>query len=126
MRKKTEQKQKNDALRQQLARQVEAPDPKAERAGEAVPFKQESSEPKPSNGKGRPVAFWVNEEDRNILNEVGIMLYAKGIKPSDSLVVRVALRMLPRDHRLIEGARDMLEQDRRRQRNRPKATKVAT
>ena len=47
------------------------------------------------------------------------MLYAKGIKPSDSLIVRVALRLLPRDHRLIEGAREMVEQDRRRQRNRP-------
>jgi hypothetical protein len=126
MRNKTEQKQRNDVLRQQLARQVAPLRPKTEPAGEAAISEPESPQPEPRNGKGRPVAFWVNEEDRNILNEVGIMLYAKGIKPSDSLVVRVALRLLPRDHRLIEGAREMLEQDRRRQRNRPKAGKVST
>ena len=77
-------------------------------------------------GKGSPVSFWVGEEDRSVLNEIGIMLYTKGIKPSDSLIVRVALRRLPRDHRLIEGARDMIDQDRRRQRNRQKASKVTS
>jgi hypothetical protein len=122
---KKEQAQKNDALRQQLAQQVEMPAQK-----KAIPSTEPGSpaghpEPEPRNGKGRPVAFWINDEIRGILDEVGIMLYAKGIKPSDSLVVRVALRLLPRDHRLIEGAREMIEQDRRRQRNRSQGVKVA-
>jgi hypothetical protein len=121
MNKKADQKAANAALREQLAKQVEAPAARAEvdvaaTKPEPPPVKPE---PRSGSGKGSPVSFWVNEEDRSILNEIGIMLYAKGIKPSDSLVVRVALRLLPRDHRLIEGAREMVEQDRRRQRNRP-------
>ena len=122
MSKKAEQKAANAALRQQLAKQIEAPAPKAEAAD--VPVTRPEPPPaqpegRSATGKGSPVSFWVNEEDRSILNEIGIMLYAKGIKPSDSLIVRVALRLLPRDHRLVEGAREMQDQDRRRQRNRP-------
>jgi hypothetical protein len=30
------------------------------------------------------------------------MANAQGIKPSDNLVLRAALRLMPRDHRLIE------------------------
>lgn len=122
MSKKAEQKAANDALRAQLAKQVEAPAAKVEADAPVTMADQPAvrSEPRGSGaGKGSPVSFWVNEEDRSILNEIGIMLYAKGIKPSDSLIVRVALRLLPRDYRLVEGAREMQEQDRRRQRNRP-------
>jgi hypothetical protein len=121
MSRKAEQKAANDALRAQLAKQIEAPTAKTEPDAPVTrpgppPVRPE---PRSGSGKGSPVSFWVNEEDRSILNEIGIMLYAKGIKPSDSLIVRVALRLLPRDHRLVEGAREMQEQDRRRQRNRP-------
>ena len=123
---KKEQAQKNEALRQQLAQQVEVPAQKKALPSTKPESPEDHPEPEPRNGKGRPVAFWINDEIRGILDEVGIMLYAKGIKPSDSLVVRVALRLLPRDHRLIEGAREVLEQDRRRQRNRLKADKVST
>lgn len=122
MSKKAEQKAANDALRAQLAKQVETPAAKAEAGVPVTAPDPPAVKPEPRSGgtgKGSPVSFWVNEEDRSILNEIGIMLYAKGIKPSDSLIVRVALRLLPRDHRLTEGAREMVEQDRRRQRNRP-------
>ena len=122
MSRKAEQKAANAALREQLAKQVEAPAAKA--GADVLAARPEPPLVKPEprsggSGKGSPVSFWVNEEDRSILNEIGIMLYAKGIKPSDSLIVRVALRLLPRDHRLVEGAREMQDQDRRRQRNRP-------
>jgi hypothetical protein len=122
MSKKAEQKAANEALRAQLAKQVEAPPASTEPPGPAARPAPSPVRPEPRSGtgKGSPVSFWVNEEDRSILNEIGIMLYSKGIKPSDSLIVRVALRLLPRDHRLVEGAREMLDQDRRRQRNRPR------
>jgi hypothetical protein len=122
MSKKAEQKAANNALRAQLAKQVETPAAKVEADVPVTMPDPPAVKPEPRSGgagKGSPVSFWVNEEDRSILNEIGIMLYAKGIKPSDSLIVRVALRLLPRDHRLVEGAREMQEQDRRRQRNRP-------
>jgi hypothetical protein len=70
---------------------------------------------------GRQAAFWLDDEDRGILREVGMSLYAQGIKPSDNLVLRAALRLMPRDHRLIEQIKVLLERDGRRVRHRDKA-----
>ena len=39
------------------------------------------------------------------------MAYAQGIKPSDNLVLRAALRLMPRDHRLIEQIKVLLERE---------------
>jgi hypothetical protein len=70
---------------------------------------------------GRQAAFWLDDEDRGILREVGMSLYAQGIKPSDNLVLRAALRLMPRDHRLIEQIKVLLEKGGRRVRHRDKA-----
>jgi hypothetical protein len=69
---------------------------------------------------GRQAAFWLDDEDRGIFREVGMLLYTQGIKPSDNLVFRAALRLMPRDHRLIEQIRALLEKDGRRLRHRDK------
>ena len=71
---------------------------------------------------GRQAAFWLDDEDRGIFREVGMLLYTQGIKPSDNLVIRAALRLMPRDHRLIEQIRALLEKDGRRIRHRNKYT----
>jgi hypothetical protein len=71
---------------------------------------------------GRQAAFWLDDEDRGILREVGMSLYAQGIKPSDNLVLRAALRLMPRDHRLIEQIKALLERDGRRVRHRDKSS----
>jgi hypothetical protein len=70
---------------------------------------------------GRQAAFWLDDEDRGILREVGMSLYAQGIKPSDNLVLRAALRLMPRDHRPIEQIKVLLDRDGRRVRHRDKA-----
>lgn len=55
-------------------------------------------EPMPSrqSGKqsrvGKPVQFWMHEEDRKILRELSAWLAGQGVRASDSLVVRTALR----------------------------------
>jgi hypothetical protein len=67
---------------------------------------------------GRQAAFWLDDEDRAIFREVGMNLYSQGIKPSDNLVLRAALRLMPRDHRLIEQIRILLEHDGRKLRHR--------
>jgi hypothetical protein len=67
---------------------------------------------------GRQAAFWLDDEDRAIFREVGMNLYSQGIKPSDNLVLRAALRLMPRDHRLIEQIRILLENDGRKLRHR--------
>ena len=71
---------------------------------------------------GRQAAFWLDDEDRAIFREVGMNLYSQGIKPSDNLVLRAALRLMPRDHRLIEQIRILLEHDGRKLRHRRNAS----
>jgi hypothetical protein len=71
---------------------------------------------------GRQAAFWLDDEDRGSLREVGMSLYAQGIKPSDNLVLRAALRLMPRDHRLIEQIKTLLDRDGRRVRHRDKGS----
>jgi hypothetical protein len=74
---------------------------------------------KPTDG-GRPVAFWFDGKDREILHEFGAIMFAEGIKPSDSLIARAALRLLPRDHRFMAMVRELVDQDRRRLRHQKK------
>jgi hypothetical protein len=69
---------------------------------------------------GRQAAFWLDDEDRAIFREVGMNLYSQGIKPSDNLVLRAALRLMPRDHRLLEQIQVLLAHDGRRLRHREK------
>ena len=74
--------------------------------------------PSTATSSGRQTAFWLDDEDRAIFREVGMNLYSQGIKPSDNLVLRAALRLMPRDHRLIEQIRILLENDGRKLRHR--------
>jgi hypothetical protein len=51
------------------------------------------SPPKPARRIGKPVQFWMHEEDRKIVRELAAWLAGQGIRPTDSMVVRAALRM---------------------------------
>ena len=48
---------------------------------------------KNTSRKGKPVQFWLHEEDRKIVRELAAWLAGQGIRTSDSMVVRAALRM---------------------------------
>ena len=85
-------------------------------ASEAPPSPATGSPP--ATGSGKQTALWLDDEDRGILHEMGMQLYSQGIKPSHNLVVRVALRMLPKDHRFFEKAKELIEQDGRKVRHR--------
>ena len=82
-----------------------------------VPSSSATGSP-PAAGSGKQTALWLDDEDRGILHEMGMQLYSQGIKPSHNLVVRVALRMLPKDHRFFEKAKELIEQDGRKVRHR--------
>ena len=82
--------------------------------------KQESPEKPPSTGSGKQAAFWLDDEDRAIFHETGMLLYSQGIKPSHNLVLRAAIRMIPRDHRLVEKVRELIEKDGRKVRHQKK------
>lgn len=74
----------------------------------------------PTPGTGKQAAFWLDDEDRAIFHEMGMLLYSQGIKPSYNLVLRAAIRMAPRDHRLVEKVRDLMENDGRKLRHQKK------
>lgn len=73
-----------------------------------------------STGSGKQAAFWLDDEDRAIFHETGMLLYSQGIKPSHNLVLRAAIRMIPRDHRLVEKVRELIEKDGRKVRHQRK------
>ena len=85
------------------------------------PVPKAESENKPSStGSGKQAAFWLDDEDRAIFHETGMLLYSQGIKPSHNLVLRAAIRMIPRDHRLVEKVRELIEKDGRKVRHQKK------
>ena len=71
---------------------------------------------------GRQAAFWLDDEDRKIFREVGMLLYQQEIKPSDNLILRAAIRLMPTDHRLVEQVRLLLERDGRKLRHHDQMT----
>ena len=80
----------------------------------------ESADKPSSTGSGKQAAFWLDDEDRAIFHETGMLLYSQGIKPSHNLVLRAAIRMIPRDHRLVEKVRELIEKDGRKVRHQKK------
>ena len=66
---------------------------------------------------GKQAAFWLNDEDRAIFNELVILLRSQGVKASENLVLRAALRMVPKDYRLVEKIRELMQNDGRKLRH---------
>ncbi len=83
-------------------------------------LKAELADKPSSTGSGKQAAFWLDDEDRAIFHETGMLLYSQGIKPSHNLVLRAAIRMIPRDHRLVEKVRELIEKDGRKVRHQKK------
>jgi hypothetical protein len=54
---------------------------------------------------GKPVQFWLHEEDRRLIRELAAWLAGQGIRPSDSMVVRATLRMAKAGPALLEAYR---------------------
>jgi hypothetical protein len=69
---------------------------------------------------GKTAALWFSDEDRAMLREWTVAAVQHDLRPSDSIIVRAALRLVSRDPRMIEQMRELAEQDGRRlRRNRP-------
>jgi hypothetical protein len=66
---------------------------------------------------GKPAAVWFDDEDRAILRELSVMVLQHGLDPSHSLLLRALLRVAPRDERLIEQVRELIERDGRKLRH---------
>lgn len=54
---------------------------------------------------GRPVQFWFHEEDRRVLRELAAWLAGQGVRSTDSMVVRAALRSVQTGSAFLEAYR---------------------
>lgn len=55
---------------------------------------------------GKPVQFWMHEEDRKLIRELAAWLAGQGIRSTDSMVVRAALRLVKTGPGFLEAYRN--------------------
>ena len=73
---------------------------------------KDSAGPAPKQGRvGKPVQFWMHEEDRRILRELSAWLAGQGVRASDSLVIRTALRSAKTGSQLLDAYREAAKLD---------------
>jgi hypothetical protein len=67
------------------------------------PGKPEPDQAKPKSRVGGPIQFWFHDEDRRLIRELAAWLAGQGLRPTDSMVVRSALRMAKTGSALLEA-----------------------
>jgi len=60
---------------------------------------------------GSPVQFWFHDEDRRLLRELAAWLAGQGLRPTDSMVIRAALRTAKTGGELLQAYRQASELD---------------
>jgi hypothetical protein len=63
------------------------------------------------NRVGKPVQFWMHDEDRRLIRELAAWLAGQGERPTDSLVIRSALRMASTGGDLLKAYRQASQLD---------------
>jgi hypothetical protein len=82
-----------------------------------------SPAPPPPLTTGKTAAIWLDDEDRAILRKASILALKQGLKPSDSLILRAALRMMPLSPHLMDQMQELIERDGRKRRHQKQASK---
>jgi len=79
---------------------------------------QRSAAAPATNRVGKAATFWLHDEDRKLIRELAAWLAGQGLRPTDSMVIRSALRMAKTGGDLLEAYRKAAQLDGRlRQRN---------
>lgn len=60
---------------------------------------------------GKPVQFWLHDEDRRLVRELAAWLAGQGIRSTDSMVIRAALRTAKTGGELLEAYRQASQLD---------------
>ena len=63
------------------------------------------------NRVGKPVQFWLHDEDRRLVRELSAWLAGQGERPTDSLVIRTALRIARSNAELLAAYRQVSQMD---------------
>ncbi|MEJ7605792.1 MAG: hypothetical protein WKF37_05910 [Bryobacteraceae bacterium] len=107
-----------DSLLDAIKRKAPAQEPQVlSHSREKASLQSESSvpvvagRPKKSRRAGRPVQFWMHDEDLRILRELAAWLAGQGVRASDSLVVRTALRSAKTGSELLQTFHEAAQLD---------------
>jgi hypothetical protein len=73
--------------------------------------KKIAPETKSKNRYGKPVQFWLHDDDRNLIREFYAWLAGQGVRPTDSLVIRGALRVAKTGSALLEACKEAAKLD---------------
>ena len=73
----------------------------------------------PKSRVGKPVQFWLHEEDRRLVRELAAWLAGQGFRSTDSLVIRSALRTAKTGGELLEAYRQAAQLDGRLKQHKP-------
>jgi len=65
--------------------------------------KKGAPEKKTKSKMGKPVQFWMHDEDRKLVRELSAWLAGQGIRPTDSMVIRAVLRFAKAGSGLLEA-----------------------
>jgi len=84
-------------------------------AREAQPHRKAARRAEPAAASksrvGKPVQFWLHDEDRKLVRELAAWLAGQGIRTTDTMVIRSALRMAKTGGELLEAARQASQLD---------------
>ena len=69
------------------------------------------AEPLVRSKVGKAVTFWMHDEDRKLVRDLAAWLANQGLRPTDSMVIRAALRMAPTGSSLLEAYRQASQLD---------------
>ncbi len=103
------------AIQRKGPSQTEAAAPASVRQGQAP--ESEGSPPlhrskaMPKGKVGKPVQFWLHDQDRQIIRELAAWLAGQGIRPTDSMVIRAALRVSKTGGELLNAYREAAQLD---------------
>lgn len=67
---------------------------------------KESSATNPGRRAGKPVQFWLHERDSKTVRHLAAWVASQGFRPSDSMIVRAALRIAKTDANLLAACRE--------------------
>jgi hypothetical protein len=93
---------------------IDQPEPEASATVEQPEFRRKEPRPvaeKPKARKGKQVQFWFHEEDGKLVRELSAWLAGQGVRPTDSLVIRAALRTAPTGTGFLQAYRKAAELD---------------
>jgi hypothetical protein len=91
------------APEKRLAETPGAKPPETEEPFQREAPKKRAAEKKPAKKLGKPVQFWMHDEDRMLVRELSAWLAGQGVRPSDSMVIRAALRLAKTGGGLLEA-----------------------